>query len=136
MQVTATRIDLIVKDGPTVLAHVKGRVMRDISVEDTYAAVSIEQGLEKLTGHRYHLSTADESEVLRLQLLEHGVMPTKERDVSILDAMTRYGGGFVKKLAAAAAAADGDNYRRLRLAFPELWVEYSDRRLQSADPRD
>jgi hypothetical protein len=51
-------------------------------------------------------------------------MNTKE-DQKVIAAMKRYGGGFVKSLAECFQRADADNYRRLRLAFPEIWEQYS-----------
>jgi hypothetical protein len=45
-------------------------------------------------------------------------------DVATLAAMERYGGGFVKALARAANCADEENLRRLKVAFPEYWVQY------------
>ena len=44
-------------------------------------------------------------------------------DDVILEAMQTYGGSFAKAIA-AATKADGDNYTRLRAAFPELWERY------------
>ena len=45
-------------------------------------------------------------------------------DISVLDNMARYGGGFAKRLAQAAMAADGNNYLRLKAAFPDFWQTY------------
>jgi len=45
-------------------------------------------------------------------------------DDVILEAMQTYGGSFAKAIAYAATKADGDNYKRLRAAFPELWERY------------
>ncbi len=52
---------------------------------------------------------------------------SKEQDVTILDNMKRYGGGFVQALAEAAIKADGSNYAMLRNAFPHLWEQYGAR---------
>jgi hypothetical protein len=38
--------------------------------------------------------------------------------------MLRYGGAFVKALGACVVNADGDNYARLRNAFPEYFGQY------------
>ena len=46
--------------------------------------------------------------------------------LEILRAMIKYGGGFVKALAKAAATADSLNYDRLQAAFPEIWDQYRD----------
>jgi hypothetical protein len=45
-------------------------------------------------------------------------------DDDVLAAMHRYGGSFVRGLAALYHLADDDNRRRLRLAFPETWASY------------
>lgn len=45
-------------------------------------------------------------------------------DVRVLEAMRRYGGGFVSRLGEAALAADDDNLQRIKEAFPEYWREY------------
>jgi hypothetical protein len=47
-------------------------------------------------------------------------------DVEVIDAMRRYGGGFVKALAEAAARADDENLGRLKAAWPEYWERYSE----------
>lgn len=39
--------------------------------------------------------------------------------------MAVYGGSFVKNIAAAARSADGDNYAKLKSAFPEIWERYA-----------
>jgi hypothetical protein len=49
-----------------------------------------------------------------------------ESDVQIIAAMERFGGGFVKALAAAAGKADPQNLDRLKLAWPEYWAEYAE----------
>jgi hypothetical protein len=46
-------------------------------------------------------------------------------DLDVLDAMERYGGGFVSALAVAWRKADDDNRRRLRGAFPHYWEQYT-----------
>ncbi len=52
----------------------------------------------------------------------------------ILTEMERTGGGFVKALAAAAYKADPENYRRLKVAFPEYWRTYEQRaRMRAAN---
>ncbi len=49
----------------------------------------------------------------------------KTEDWKTLEAMRRYGGGFVHALATAAMHADDNNYAKLKAAFPELWLQYS-----------
>jgi hypothetical protein len=46
-------------------------------------------------------------------------------DAAVIEAMLHNGGGFVKALAEAAARADSDNLRRIKLAWPEYWEQYS-----------
>lgn len=55
-----------------------------------------------------------------------------ERDQWTCDAMEKYGGSFVKKLASAARAADAGNLAKLKATFPEYWDDYEQqgRRLQ------
>ena len=38
--------------------------------------------------------------------------------------MEKIGGGFASQIAKAYYAADGDNQKRLRQAFPELFTRY------------
>lgn len=56
-------------------------------------------------------------------------------DYWTVQAMKRYGGGFVRALADAAILADDDNLSRLKAAWPEYWLKYSDlsERLRLAD---
>lgn len=49
-----------------------------------------------------------------------------DQDHQTIEAMKRYGGGFVKALADAALLADDINLERLKAAFPEYWKKYSD----------
>lgn len=49
----------------------------------------------------------------------------KNEDFKILEAMTIYGGTFVKTLAWAAQRADSENYAKLKAAFPEIWDSYA-----------
>lgn len=49
---------------------------------------------------------------------------TIEDDYHTLDAMLTYGGGFAQKLARTAFAADPNNYRRIKAAFPDFWTRY------------
>jgi hypothetical protein len=49
-----------------------------------------------------------------------------DHDLATVDAMIRFGGGFVSALGKAWIRADADNARRLRAAFPEYWQQYQD----------
>lgn len=49
----------------------------------------------------------------------------KDQDYKILEAMTIYGGSFVKSLAWAAQRADSENYAKLKAAFPDIWDSYA-----------
>lgn len=49
----------------------------------------------------------------------------EDRDRLILLAMETYGGHFASALATAAFRADGDNFARLKAAFPDLWADYA-----------
>ena len=49
----------------------------------------------------------------------------KDNDYLILEAMSVYGGSFVKALAVAARMADNENYAKLKAAFPDLWDSYA-----------
>lgn len=40
-------------------------------------------------------------------------------------AMYQHGGGFVHRLGAALCAADLENARRIKAAFPEYWRQYA-----------
>ena len=42
----------------------------------------------------------------------------------VIDAMQRYGGSFVKVIAAAYRVADSENRDRLRTAFSGYWAYY------------
>lgn len=45
-------------------------------------------------------------------------------DIGVIDAMRKYGGNFVKHLAALYIAADPDNRERIKDAFVEVWMKY------------
>jgi hypothetical protein len=47
-------------------------------------------------------------------------------DFDIVNSMIRHGGSFVRALGLACLRADDDNLRRVREAFPELWIEYAE----------
>ena len=45
-------------------------------------------------------------------------------DDKVIEAMKKYGGGFVAALAEAAIMADGDNLDRIKKTWPEYWQKY------------
>ena len=47
-----------------------------------------------------------------------------EKDYLILDAMSKYGGSFVKQLATLAHCADSENFNKLKVAFANYWDQY------------
>lgn len=47
-----------------------------------------------------------------------------EQDYRTIAAMEKFGGGFVKSLAALCRRADKDNFKRIKKAFPEYFAEY------------
>ena len=61
---------------------------------------------------------------------EAGGIPAGESEYEenwfITEAMIRYGGGFVKGLGQLYRIADQINQRKLRAAFPEYWIRYSE----------
>lgn len=54
-----------------------------------------------------------------------GARTPLDRKLEVLDAMERYGGGFVRALAEAWRKADSTNEEKLQRAFPEYWQQYS-----------
>jgi hypothetical protein len=60
-----------------------------------------------------------------------------DRDWWTTEAMRRYGGSFVLGLGRLAALADGDNFARIKAAWPEYWANYeiTGRALQKAEER-
>lgn len=46
------------------------------------------------------------------------------RDYWTIQAMSKYGGSFVKALAEAARRADPANLAKIKKAWPEYWSEY------------
>jgi hypothetical protein len=48
-----------------------------------------------------------------------------DNDRNVVNAMTQYGGGFVKALAEAARKADPTNLEAIKNAWPDYWVKYS-----------
>ena len=54
---------------------------------------------------------------------------SEARDVQnfrTIQAMKKYGGGFVAALAEAASRADAQNLARLKHAFPEYFAQYAE----------
>lgn len=48
-----------------------------------------------------------------------------EEDCEVVNTMLRYGGGFVKRLALLAEAADETNFLLIKATWPTLWQEYA-----------
>jgi hypothetical protein len=46
-------------------------------------------------------------------------------DFYVIDAMIKYGGGFVSRLGEAARHADDDNLKRIKATWPEYWLKYT-----------
>lgn len=46
-------------------------------------------------------------------------------EMDVVAAMRKYGGSFVKALAEAYVAADGVNREKVRDAWPDYWLTYS-----------
>lgn len=61
-----------------------------------------------------------------------------DQDIEVVEAMRRYGGGFVKALAEAVALADSVNLERIKNAFPEFWKGYRDlaRQMRAINPAE
>ena len=49
----------------------------------------------------------------------------KDLDYPIIEAMKKYGGGFVKTLAELCWHADQENYRKIKKAWPEYFEQYA-----------
>ena len=47
-----------------------------------------------------------------------------DNDIRTIEAMTRFGGSFVRHLGEAAKFADSENLNRIKFAFPEYWRRY------------
>jgi len=45
-------------------------------------------------------------------------------DIQVLEAMTTYGGCFIKKLAELASIADAENLAKLKHTYSNYWDEY------------
>jgi hypothetical protein len=51
-------------------------------------------------------------------------MNKTEHDYLILDAMSQYGGSFVKQLSNLARVADATNFAKLKVTVANYWEEY------------
>lgn len=49
-----------------------------------------------------------------------------EGEIEVVEAMERWGGGFVQALAECFRRADVHNFKILRASFPEYWTTYSE----------
>ncbi len=47
-----------------------------------------------------------------------------DTDFWTLEAMSTYGGSFVKKLADCARMADAENLLKIKATWPEYWAQY------------
>ena len=46
-------------------------------------------------------------------------------DKKTIETMMEYGGSFVRKLGAAALAADQENLTKIKATWPDYWAQYS-----------
>lgn len=49
-----------------------------------------------------------------------------EQDIKVIECMEKYGGSFVKALAAACRAADNFNLAKIKITFNDCWREYTE----------
>ena len=49
-----------------------------------------------------------------------------KKDMAVIWAMRKHGGGFVQQLGLCFLFADENNFERLQRAFPEYWKTYSE----------
>lgn len=50
-----------------------------------------------------------------------------EQDIKVIDCMEKYGGSFVKALAAACRVADNFNLAKIKyISFSDYWREYTE----------
>lgn len=47
------------------------------------------------------------------------------KDSDVIRTMMEYGGSFVRKLGAAAIAADSENLAKIKATWPDYWAQYS-----------
>jgi len=50
-----------------------------------------------------------------------------EKDYWIIEAMRKFGGGFVRALAEAASQADPENLSKIKSTWAKYWEDYEDR---------
>ena len=60
--------------------------------------------------------------------------PTRDEMLGMVEAMHKYGGGFVKALAECFTLADSNNKTRLYRAFPEYVKQYTEWSKGKAQP--
>lgn len=72
----------------------------------------------------YRFGTADWNCPQCELALVAGLNALTEKDCQILDAMTEFGGSFVKHLAELCWHADGPNYVKLRTIFATYFDQY------------
>ncbi len=48
-----------------------------------------------------------------------------DQDLKVVECMERYGGSFVVALAQAARRADANNLCRIKTAFADYWLQYT-----------
>jgi hypothetical protein len=46
-------------------------------------------------------------------------------DKKTIETMMEYGGSFIRKLGAAALAADQENLTKIKATWPDYWAQYS-----------
>lgn len=49
-----------------------------------------------------------------------------EEDLKVIEAMNKYGGGFVKELSYLFIKADYTNFNKLKTTFSEYWEQYKE----------
>ncbi len=63
-------------------------------------------------------------EIGQLGMLIINVNNMTKEDLKIIEAMYKYGGGFVKALAECFLKADAENFIILKAVFSKYWTEY------------
>lgn len=53
-------------------------------------------------------------------------MAQNEQDIATIEAMSKYGGSFIRHLGMACKYADSENLNRIKQAFPEYWLRYQE----------
>ena len=57
-------------------------------------------------------------------------------DQATMQAMTEYGGGFVRALGQAALKADDENLRLIKITWPGYWERYTEMAMHSKVKED